>query len=213
MRFHKQAFTLIELLLVIMIISMLATALLRAYSSNLRIARVQVSAELIVALLEEYRTSARAVLKNVSEGSISAGCFGIRFTISDFDKEELKIVTPQFSPKLSYKCELTEEGAVFPWKFPRGVGISKIALFDKITRQPLTTDLSHLVVLFLPPDGTLLFWLPEMPNADDNPLYGVTREQIVQAEITVSYGSETDPDSAFTKLIVIDGLSAGVSIL
>lgn len=189
----KSAFTLIELLIVIVIIGILAVLIISSYTVAYRKARLDIGTENVISALKNQKTKVTAGYKTNEGEEIEVGCLGVTISLSDFDLNEdpkIKSVAAPYD-KDTEKCDLaqiTETGEVID--MPKRVGVSEI----EITR---VGEKENLTLLFYPPNGKIQMDQPLLPNS--------------KAKITLSYGKKiTEPDSIYTKVIIIDPVTGRI---
>ncbi len=199
----KSGFTLIELTLVVLIIALLVVALLSDYGKGLKVARLQVGTESLVALLNEQRTLARSgMLVNGLPG-----CYGLKVVVDGFPSinQTLKMVQSGFQKDVG--CSTTLQEVAVPLSMPVGVGISSVDVRSQssgVTWSP-APPASSAVILYEPLDGKVFFWFPEPPNQATIP--GEDAQGVNEAVFVIDYQG----DPVYSKTVLVDGLSGGVS--
>jgi prepilin-type N-terminal cleavage/methylation domain-containing protein len=196
----KKGFTLIEILIVITIIAILAVLSAAGYTAFRKAALIDLSADSLVAQINEMRDKAIHGTKEGidGEGEKFLKCYGVNFEKSaDSENTGYKMIAVAYrftnqkvwgAGKWEYEgCSDEKLEGELPLEMDSMVNIESVVLqVEDGTQTPF--DGEFLTMRFAPPDGTADFLGIENPNG--------------KALVKLRYGAGTD--DRYTKIVGID---------
>ncbi len=192
----RPAFTLIEILVVIMIVAMLAVLAIASYGSTRERAKMDIAADTLVSLLNQQRSLSR------SGRSDNSTCYGVYFNKNGRSQVELLqapyvSVNVEINSTKSNFCDMRQDKLVRqPFDQFEDNKISEISKFG------VATD--SLAILYRPPEGRILLGNLDNP---DNP------GSISNPEVTVTFKSANGKEQRSLTLDVSSGLAELVNIV
>jgi prepilin-type N-terminal cleavage/methylation domain-containing protein len=152
-KIHRKGFTLIELIIVIAILSILATVSFTTYSETRKSAEISLQTDSIIAKLREAKGESQNVQKDEEDKNVY--CIGFKFTKAESSKDSIQRI------KIPYQNRFTPCSTDTPINnkklepiIDNQLNITDIKIQTTVTPTPTSVD--EFTILYYPPKGEFL---------------------------------------------------------